>query len=78
LSGLESEITLVIKGEGHTLFGNGFPGSLEYPLDYEGVAEKFRRYTEPLIDEPRVGRIIDLAKRLDGIEDMSELAGLIA
>ena len=78
LSGLESEITLVIKGEGHTLFGNGFPGSLEYPLDYESVAEKFRRYTEPLIDEPRVGRIIDLVRRLDGIEDMSELAGLIA
>ncbi len=77
LSGLESEITVVIRGEGHTSYGKGFPGSLGYPLDYEGVAEKFRRYTEPLIDEPRVGLIIELVKRLDGIEDMSELAELI-
>lgn len=78
LAGLESEIALEIKGEKHMLSGKGFPGSLESPLDFDGVADKFRRYAGPLIGESRADDIIDHVRHLDGIADMSELAGLIS
>ena len=64
-------------GKQHTFLATSFPGSREYPLDYKGVAEKFRRFTSRLLTEKRADEIINLILDVDKVKDMAEIGTLM-
>ena len=72
-----SEISIETSGGTNAIEANGFPGSLEQPLDFQGAREKFRRYTSGMIGDERIKEIIGAVQDLESIADISELARLI-
>jgi hypothetical protein len=64
-------------GKQHTFLTNSFPGSPERPLDYKGVAEKFRRVTSRLLTEKQADEIINLVVDIDKVKDMAKIGILI-
>ncbi len=75
---LTIEIRLEMAGgKHHALLATTFPGSPETPLDYDGVAEKFRRFTSRLLPAARADAIVNLVARVDQVKDMAEIGALI-
>jgi 2-methylcitrate dehydratase PrpD len=73
------EILLELSDNGtHRLPAETFPGSTSQPLDFDGAADKLRRYAGPLVGETRVARMVDLVARLDQLDDIRPLAESIA
>ncbi len=64
-------------GKQHAFLATTFPGSPDNPLDYKGVAEKFRRFTSRLLTERRADEIINLIVDVDEVRDMAEIGALI-
>ena len=61
-----------------TIDSYGFPGSADEPLDYNGVIEKFQRYTRSMLSSDRADEIVKRVEALDQIDDVADLAKLIA
>ena len=72
-----AEVNLGLSGEIHTLTSAGFPGSLDQPLDYDGVSDKFRRYATPVIGARRANRIVGTVRDLDTLGDITQLTKLM-
>ena len=72
-----AEVHLELDGESHILTSAGFPGSLDQPLDYDGVSDKFGRYATPVIGARRANRIVGMVRDLDGLGDITQLTRLI-
>jgi 2-methylcitrate dehydratase PrpD len=71
------EVVIELDGVSHTLIAGSFPGSAAQPLDFEGAADKLRRYAGPIVSAQRVERLIELVQGLDRLDDVSRLAELI-
>jgi 2-methylcitrate dehydratase PrpD len=74
---LDADITIETADGPETLAAPDFPGAPSRPLDLDGAAEKFRRYTGQLVDPPRAREIIDMVRGLDRLADVALLAGHI-
>lgn len=64
-------------GKQHAFLATTFPGAADSPLDYPGVAEKFRRYTARLLTERQAAEFIRLVADIEKVKDMAEIAALI-
>jgi 2-methylcitrate dehydratase PrpD len=64
-------------GKQHVFLATTFPGSPETPLDYQGVAEKFRRFTSRLLTEKQANEIVNLIADVDKVGDMAQLGALM-
>jgi 2-methylcitrate dehydratase PrpD len=73
--GPDTEITLTIAGKEHTLQVHDWKGSTTNPYTYEEVAEKFARYSEPVLDK---NRIVEISERVAALEKEQDVAPLIA
>jgi 2-methylcitrate dehydratase PrpD len=71
------ELVIELDGVSHALIAESFPGSATQPLDFEGAADKLRRYAVPIASEQRVERLVELVRGLDRLDDVSRLAELI-
>jgi 2-methylcitrate dehydratase PrpD len=71
------EVVVELDGASHALIAESFPGSAAQPLDFEGAADKLRRFAVPIASEQRVDRLIELVRDLDQLDDVGRLAGLI-
>ncbi len=64
-------------GKEHSFLATTFPGAADSPLDYNGVAEKFRRFTSGRLNNKRADEIVKLVADIDKVKDMAEIAALI-
>jgi 2-methylcitrate dehydratase PrpD len=72
------EVLIELPDGSHRLSAETFPGSPASPLDFDGAANKLRRYAGPLVGETHVARMVDLVARLDQLDDVRLLAESIA
>ena len=72
-----AEVVLELDGQSHTLVCEGFPGSPARPLDFDGGADKLRRYAEPLVGAERVQELVGTVRDLERLDDVARLAELI-
>ena len=77
-NGPSARIVLKTSQQSTTIDAYGFPGSLDEPLDYKGVVEKFRRYTQSKLSSDRSDEIINRVSVLEQLDDVSDLARLFA
>lgn len=76
--GHSARIVLDTDRESTTIHAYGFPGSLDEPLDYDGAVEKFRSYTRSKLSAEVADEILNRVSVLERIDDVSDLAKLIA
>jgi len=72
------EIVIELERESLRLKADGFPGSAAAPLDFEGAADKLRRYSARLVPAERAERMVALVRDLERSADVGELARLLS
>lgn len=72
-----AEVVVDVNGEVHTALCEAFPGSAARPLDFDGAADKLRRYGAPMVGDARVREMVGLVAGLEGLSDTAQLARLI-
>lgn len=71
------ELTVVADGETLTAETGPHIGSIPNPASFEDVEDKFHRFSRHLLDDRAATRIVDQIRRLEELDDVSELIAAI-
>ena len=72
-----SALALDIDAESHRLNASDYKGSPNNPYTFDGLCDKFRRYTAASIDHPIIQSIVKLVSFLEGVPDIAALTRLL-
>ena len=75
---LQAEIRLEGAGQHYTLSTRPHKGAPDNPFTWPEICDKFRRFTASIISPGQVTALIDAVDRLERVEDMAEVARLLA
>ncbi len=72
-----AQVTIEVGGKRHILDVEDYTGSPTRPFTFDGICDKFRRYSTRVIGEKRAGDIIEKVKAIEQLSDIADLARLV-
>ena len=74
---LFAHLEVTADGKKFEVFAGDYRGSPTMPAQWEDVVDKFRRFSQRVIDTERQDTIIETVSRLDSLDDVGELMKLV-